>query len=171
MEMTVKDIIELIKALAWPIVALIAIFLLRKEVKLLFRAITEKATKISGGGLSVELAANQVQSEKLGEPTTPDEKAKSLRSLEIAKAIAPKFDYWMKHYKHPPETHYERLLAWLVEDRGARYISRDYDIFKALAEVLSKMGYDTIPPPSEGEFAVKIAEADEREEYRRSIGR
>ena len=45
---------------------------------------------------------------------------------------------------------------------------RDYGIFKALAEVASKMGYDTLPAPSEVEFMVKVAEADEREEYHRA---
>lgn len=138
MEVTVKDIIELVKALAWPFVALVILFSLRKEVRTLFRAVIDRATKISGAGMSVELAANQVQTERLAEPTSPDEKAKSLRSLEMAKAIVPKFDYWMKHYNHPPgKTHYDELLDWLVADRGARYVSGDYQTFKALAQVLA----------------------------------
>lgn len=122
--------------------------------------------------MSVELAANQVQSEKLREHTPSDEKAKALRSLEIVKAIAPKFDYWMKNYRHPlGQTHFTRLLDWLVEDKGASYLSGDYETFKALAEVLSKMGYETMPPPSEGAFMDKIDEANEREKYRHSKSR
>jgi len=171
-EVTVKDIIEIVKGLAWPFVTLVILFFLRKEIRTLFRSVIDRVTKISGAGMLVELAANQVQTERLAEPTSTDEKAKSLRSLEIAKAIAPKFDYWMKHYNHPlGKTHYYRLLDWLVADRGAKYLSGDYQTFKALAQVLSKMGYDTIPVPSEGEFMVKVAEADEREEYRLSRSR
>lgn len=94
------------------------------------------------------------------------------RSVDIATAIAPRFDYWMKNYNHPSGlTHNQELLNWLTHDRGARYVSRDYDIFKSLAEVLSDMGYDTMPPPSIGEFMLKIVEADERGEYRRSRNR
>ena len=120
---------------------------------------------MSGLGMEIELAGNQVASERLNEPSSPDEKARALRDLEVAKAVARKFDYWMRNYNHPPdESHRDALLTWLVADRGARYVSRDYGIFKALAAVVSKMGYDTVPPPSEGEFRVSIAEADEREE-------
>jgi len=172
MELTVKYIIELVKALVWPFIALIVLFSLRKEITTLFKAVIDRATKISGAGMSVGLAANQVQAEKLAEPTSRDEKAKALRRLEMAKAIAPKFGYWMKNYNHPPgKTHYEELLDWLVMDRSTRYVSGDYDTFNALAEVLSKMCYDTIPTPSKGQFMVKVVEADEREEYRRSISR
>ena len=70
----------------------------------------------------------------------------------------------MKNYNHQPGlTHNQELLNWLIHDRGARYVYRDYDIFKSLAEVLSDMGYDTMPPPSISEFMAKIVEADERE--------
>ena len=165
-EVTIKDLIELIEALAWPCSALIAILLMRKQLKILFEVIISRATKISGGGLSVDLAVNQVQSERLIESSTPEDKARDLRNLEIAKAIAPKFDYWMKNYNHPSGvTDYQELLDWLTHDKGARYVSRDYNIFTSLAEVLSKMGYDTIPAPTEGEFMVKIMKADEREEH------
>ena len=78
----------------------------------------------------------------------------------------------MRNYNHPAGlTHNQELLSWPVADNGARYVSRDYDIFKSLAEMLSDIGHDTMPPPSIGEFMVKIAEADKREEYRRSRNR
>jgi len=119
--------------------------------------------------MEIEFAGIQVANERLTQPSTLDEKAKALRDLEVAKAVARKFDYWMRNYNHPPgKSHRDELLDWLVADRGARYVSRDYGVFKALAEVVEKMGYDTIPAPSEGEFMVKVAEADEREEYHRA---
>ncbi len=133
----------------------------------MFRAVVERATKVSGLGMEIELAASQVADERLIQASSPDEKAKALRDLEVAKAVARKFDYWMQHYNHPPgKSHRDELLDWLVADRGARYVSSDYGVFKTLAEVASKMGYDTVPAPSEGEFLVKIREADECEEYR-----
>lgn len=169
MKVEFKDIIELVKALIWPVVTLVIVVFLRNEVKSFIQAIITRATKISGAGMSVELAASQLQNQKLSEPTSPEEKAKALRNLEIAKSIAPKFDYWIKKYRHPEGmTHYQGLLDWLVADGGIRYVSKDYELFKALAEVLSKMDYDTIPPPSEGEFMLKVAEAEEKAEYRRS---
>jgi hypothetical protein len=161
---TFKDFVDLISALAWPTVALLLVLTFRREARAIFRALFERATKVSGLGMEIELAANQVANERLMQPSSPDEKAKALRDLEIAKAVARKFDYWMKNYNHPEGlSHRDSLLDWLVADRGAWYVSRDYGVFKALAEVASKMGYDTLPPPSEGEFTVKIAEAQERE--------
>ncbi len=157
MEITIKDVIELIKALTWPVLALIIFVFLRREIRALFQSIIKRATKLSGGGISVELAANQVKSEKILEATDAEEKSKALRNLEIATTLAPKFDYWMKNFKHPAgRTQYDALLAWLVEDRGAQYISNNYEIFKTLAEVLAKMGYGTIPAPSEDEFKEAI---------------
>lgn len=164
---TFKELVELVSALAWPSVVLILALAFRREAKAVFRAVVERATKLSGLGVEVELAASQVASERLMERSSPEEKAKALRDLEVAKAVSRKFDYWMKNYNHPPGiSHRDELLDWLVADRGARYISGDYGIFKALADVLSKMGYDTLPPPSEAEFRIKLTEADEREEYR-----
>ena len=169
MEITIKDIIDLINALAWPIVTLIIVLILRRELKSLTQVIIERATKISGGGMTVELAATQVKNQTLEDSTNPEEKAKALINLDIAKAVAPKFDYWMKRYNHPPgKTHYELLLDWLVAGRGAKYLAKDYGIFKALAEVLSKMGYDTLPSPSEGQFMMQLSESDKKEEYRKS---
>jgi hypothetical protein len=167
---TFKDIVDLVSALAWPATVLILAFAFRRELKAVFRAVLDRATKLSGLGVTVELAASQVQTERLSEGSPPEEKAKALRDLEVAKAIAPKFDYWMKNYNHPPgKSNRDELLDWLSADRGSRYVSRDYGIFKALAEVLAKMGYDTIPAPTEGEFSVALTEVDEREEeYRRS---
>ena len=165
---TFKDLVDLVSSLAWPAVVLLLGFAFRRELRALFAAVVERATKVSGLGLSVELAASQVADERLGQRSSPDEKARALRDLEVAKAVAKKFDYWMRNYNHPPgRSHRDKLLEWLVADRGARYVSGDYGIFKALAEVVARMGYDTVPPPSEGEFVVKLAETEEREEHRR----
>ena len=168
MNPTFKDLVELISALAWPCVVLLLVLAFRREAKAIFRAIIERATKVSGLGMEIELAANQVANERLIQPSSPDEKAKAMRDIDIAKAVVRKFDYWMKNYNHPEGlSHRQELLDWLVDDRGARYVSEDYGVFRALAEVAARMGYDTVPPPSEDEFTVKIAEATEHEEYRR----
>ena len=169
MNPTFKDIVDLVSSLAWPAVVLILACAFRRELKAVFSAVLDRATKLSGLGVTVELAASQVQTERLSEDSLPEQKAKALRNLEVAKAIAPKFDYWMKNYNHRPgRSHRDELLDWLSADRGSKYVSRDYGIFKTLAEVLAKMGYDTIPAPSDGDFRVALAEADEREEeYRR----
>jgi len=75
----------------------------------------------------------------------------------------------MKNYNHPGNlSHNQELLNWLTHARGAKYVSRDYSIFKSLAEVLADMGYNTMPPPTVGDFMVKMIEADEREEFRNS---
>jgi hypothetical protein len=161
MNPTFKDLVELISALIWPGIALILILAFRREVKAILRVVIERATKVSGFGVEIELAANQVERERLIQPSTPDEKAKALRDLEIARAAARKFDYWMKNYTQPPGLpHRALLLLWLVSDSGSRYVSHDYGVFKTLAEVASKMGYDTLPPPSEKEFMARIAKAE-----------
>jgi hypothetical protein len=166
---TFKDIVDLVRALAWPSVALLLVLAFRREAKAIFRAVIERSTKVSALGVEIELAARQVVDERLMQPSSLDDKTKSLRDVEIAKAAARKFDYWMKNYNHPPDrSHRDNLLAWLVADRGARYVSRDYNVFKALAEVASKMGYDTLPAPSEAEFNFKIQDYDERDANRRA---
>lgn len=165
---TFKDIVDLVGALAWPVVVLTIGLAFRGEIRRLLAAMVNRATKLSGLGVTVELAATQVETERLREQSSPEEKAKALRDLEVAKSVAKKFDYWRQKYTHPEGiSDRDLLLQWLGADRGARYVSGDYGIFKALAEVLAKMGYETLPPPSEGEFRIELAECEEREEYRR----
>ena len=168
MQPTFKDLVDLVSALIWPGVAVLLVLAFRREVKAILRVVVERATKLSGFGVEIELAANQVERERLIQPSTPDEKAKVLRDLEIARAAARKFDYWMKNFTQPPGlTQRNLLLSWLVSDRGSQYVSHDYGVFKTLAEVASKMGYDTLPPPPEDEFLARIAEAEKHEVHRR----
>jgi hypothetical protein len=163
-----KDIVDLVRALAWPSVSLSLVLTFRREAKEILRAVIERGSKVSAFGVNIELAAELVASERLMQLPSPDVKTKSLRVVEIAKAAARKFDYWMMNYKHPPDrSHRENLLVWLVADNGARCVLRDYDVFKALAEVASKMGYDTLPAPSEAEFNFKIKDAYELDTDRR----
>ena len=160
---TFKDLVDLVGAIAWPGVVLLLGLAFRREIRHLLNAVVERATKLSGLGVTVELAAHQVESERLSEETSPEEKAKALRDVEIARAVAPKFDYWKKKYRHPEGiSDRDSLLSWLDADRGARYVSADYGVFKALAEVLAKMGYETLPPPSETEFRLKVADYEDR---------
>ena len=164
---TFKDLVDLIDALAWPTVVLILALGFRRQLRGFLATVIERATKVSGLGWTVEMAANQVESERLGEDSSAEDKAKALRELEVAKAAAKKFDYWMKRYSHPSDrSDRELLLDWLSADRGARYVSGDYGVFSALAEVAKKMGYDTLPPPSAGEFQIKLIEEEEREARR-----
>lgn len=153
-----EHLIKLVEALAWPIVSLVALLLLRREIRSVVDAVAARATKLTAGGVSVELAASQLQSETLMQQTTAEEKEKRLRALELAKGIATRFDTWMKRYNHPDQTDQMHLLDWLVADKGGTYTGDDYEIFKALAEVLSQMGYRTLPPPSEGQFIAKVRE-------------
>jgi hypothetical protein len=163
MNPTFKDLVSLVSAIAWPSVTVLMALAFRREVKGIFRAVTERANKVSGLGIQIELAGNQVTSERLLQASSPDEKAKALRDVEIAKAAAQRFDYWMKNYNHQPGlSHRDELLRWLVMDHGALYVSRDYGVFKALAEVVARMGYDTIPPPLEKEFMLWNQESDNR---------
>jgi hypothetical protein len=160
MNPTFGDVVSLIAALAWPMAVIFLTLAFRREVKAFFRALGERATKLSWMGAQLELAANQVTTDRLVQPSSSDEKATALHEVEIARAVAGKFDYWMRNYNHPSaQSHREALLDWLVHDRGAQYVGRNYGVFKALAEILSKMGYDTAPPPSEGEFMAKLFEA------------
>lgn len=150
---TFNDIVELVAALAWPLVVLIIGFTFRGEIRRLLATMAEKATKLSGLGVTVELAASQVETERLMEPSSTEEKAKALRDSEVAKAIAKKFDDWRREYKHPTDmSDRNSLLLWLGSNHGAPFAVHDYGIVKALAEVLAKMGYDTLPPPSEAEL-------------------
>ena len=93
MNTSLIDLADLISALAWPAVAVLLFVTCRGELKALFRVIVERATKVSGFGVEIELAANQVANERLIQSSSPDEKAKALRNLEIAKAAARRFDY------------------------------------------------------------------------------
>jgi len=82
----------------------------------------------------------------------------------ITEAAAEGFDRWMKNYGHPEGlSNRDNLLRWLYADRGAIAIVGDYGVFKALARVLSAMGYDTLPAPSEAAFRVNLAKALGRE--------
>jgi hypothetical protein len=93
---------------------------------------------VSCFGVEIELEANQVENERVIQSLTPDEKAKALRDLEIARAAARKFDYWMKNYTQPPSLSQRALLLlWLVSESGLRYVFQDYEVFKTLAEVAS----------------------------------
>ena len=158
---TFKDIVELVGTLAWPLVVLIIGFAFRGEIRRLLAAMVDRATKLSGLGVTVELAASQVETERLMEPASTEEKAKALRDLEVAKAIAKRFDYWRREYKHPGGmSDRDSLLLWLGSNHGAPFVARDYGIFKALAEVLAKMGYETLPPPSEAELRNKLPESE-----------
>lgn len=91
-----------------------------------------------------------------------DEKVQRLRALELAKGIASRFDTWMKRYNHPEQSDQMHLLDWLVADKGGTYTGEDYTVFEAIAEVLSQMGYKTMPPPTEGQFIAKVRENDFR---------
>ncbi len=150
--------IELVKALAWPIVSLVVLLLLRREIRRVVDAIGARATKLTAGGVSIELAVCQLQSQVISQETTEEEKIQRLRALEITKGIAMRFDTWMKQYNHPDQPDQLHLLEWLVADKGGTYTGVDYAVFKALAEVLSKMGYETLPAPSEGQFLAKVRE-------------
>jgi hypothetical protein len=75
----------------------------------------------------------------------------------------------MREYNHPPgKSDRDLLLDWLDADRGAHYVCGAYGVFKALAEVASKLGYDTMPPPSYAEFTVKSAEAADHDQLRQA---
>ena len=169
MNPTFNDIVDLLNALIWPLVLVFLVLMFRRETKSVIRAVVERVTKVSAFGIEIQLAANQVASDRLGRRASPEEKAKSLRDLEIARAAAMKFDYWMKNYNHPASlSHRDAMLNWLVADRGALYVARDYGVFKALAEVVSKMGYNTDPPPSEKEFEAWLEEADKQDAKHRT---
>jgi hypothetical protein len=154
------QIIKLVEALAWPVVSLIALLLLRLEIRRVVDAVAARAIKLTAGGVSVELAAGQLQNQALSQEATEEEKIQRLRALELAKGIASRFDTWMKRYNHPEQSDQMHLLDWLVADKGGTYTGDDYVVFKALAEVLSQMGYETLPPPTEGQFLAKVKEND-----------
>ena len=165
-----KIIADLVGSLAWPVTVLIIACTYRSEIKGILHVLPNRATKLSGLGVAVELAASQVAKDHLIEATTSDEKVKTLHDLEIAKAIAPKFDFWMSHYNHPKDqSDREGLLKWLSADRGFIFLSGNYQVFKALAEVVAKMGYDTIPAPTQGAFDLALIEAKDHEEYFKHI--
>jgi hypothetical protein len=158
---TFKDIVDLVDALAWPLVVLIIGLAFRGEIRRLLAALVDRATKLSGLGVTVELAASQVETERLREPSSSEEKAKALRDLEVAKAIAKKFDYWRREYSRPEGmSDRDSLLLWLGSNHGAPFVIEDYGVFKALVEVLAKMGYETVPPLSETEFRNKFSKSE-----------
>ncbi len=158
-----KDIVALISALAWPVIVLILLVIFRTEIQRLLDRAVKRATKLSAGPVSVEFAASQIKEEVLSKDTSPEAKAQELRLLELAQESAQKFDFWMKRFRQPKESDSQRLLAWLVEDRGVLTISRDYDVFAKTAQVLSRMGYKTIPAPLKSEFDERVREYDSRE--------
>lgn len=120
----------------------------------------DRTTKLSVFGLSVELAAGEVEKERLMEPSSIDEKARALQEVEVAKAIAWEFDNWRKEYHHPDGmADRNLLLLWLGSNHGAPFVSRNYGIFKALIEILANMGYETLPTPSEAELRNALPES------------
>jgi hypothetical protein len=163
-------IIRLLTDWAWPIVALIVFANLRGELKRLLGRIANSLSKISlPGGIALDLQnIEQVTANKkrnlLSITPTAEETAKDLRTLEVAKASAEKFIYWMANYNHQRvEPHSMKLLDWLVEDRGAAYLSENYDVFKEMATILAESGYRTFPIPSEREFRQKCKESGLRD--------
>lgn len=106
----------------------------------------------------MSLQQGELQNQVLTQETTEEERIKRFRAIEIAKGIASRFDTWIKRYNHPEQIGQIHLLDWLVAGRGAKYTGTDYTIFKALAEVLSTMGHQTLPSLSEGQFMAKIRE-------------
>ena len=92
-----------------------------------------------------------------------EKEALALQAPDVTKALAQRVSHWITSYNHNTSIHRELLLNWLVFDRGAKYVSKDYGVFTVLAEELSNMGYETVPPPSEGVFQLKIWEFEERE--------
>ena len=64
MKPSFKDLAELISALIWPSVALFLVLVFRWEAKAIFRAVVERATKVSGFGVEIEL--EQTKSRKSG---------------------------------------------------------------------------------------------------------
>jgi hypothetical protein len=162
MSLSFKDIVDLIRAVAWPAVTMVLAILFRRELKNVASAVAEKATKVSALGVSVEMAAKEVKNDRLGEESPVRDKANALEAVDVAKAIVPKFDFWMKNHRlERAKPDRELLLDWIrVDPTAATYLSRDYDVFKALAEVLAKTGYNTSPLPSEAEFRVALSDAE-----------
>ena len=87
---------RLLEALAWPAVILVALLLLRREIRRVVDSIAARATKLTAGSISVEFAAGELQGKALSQETTEEEKFQRLRALELAKGIAARFDTWMR---------------------------------------------------------------------------
>jgi hypothetical protein len=158
--------VKLLTDWSWPIVVLIVFASLRTELQGLLRRVENSLSRLSlPGGFALDLQnieqATENQKEKLSSSTvTPEEAARNRRILEVAKSSAEKFIYWMTKYNHRNfEGDSMRLLDWLVADRGARYLSENYDVFKMMAFILAESGYHTIPVPSEDEFNQKCKES------------
>lgn len=82
----------------------------------------------------------------------------------VAKEAASRFDYWMKNYTHyGNSSDKQKLLEWLVSDKGHIVVADDYLVFTEMASLLHKQGYDTQPPPTKIEFKVALRQAQERE--------
>ena len=73
----VDHVIKLIEALAWPLVALAALLVLRREVRSLIDSVAARATRLSAGPVSVilERAADELQNRTLREEGTEEEKS------------------------------------------------------------------------------------------------
>ncbi len=167
-------LVRLLTDCAWPIVALIVFISLKTELKGLLRRVENSLSKLSlPGGFTldlqnIELAAESEKKRLLSETATAAEVSKDLRTLEAAKASAERFIIWMAMYNHQNvERHSMKLLDWLVADRGARYLSEDYEVFKSMATILAESGYRTIPVPSEQEFNQKCEESRLRDDILR----
>ncbi len=154
-----KDIVNLIGVLVWPgvvlillVVVLIILIVFRREIPRLAAGGLGGVKKVTVGPVSVEFAANQIKEELLSKDASLEAKFQELLRVELAQEAAKKFDSWITSVIHEKMADKESLLKWVADGRGASILSRDYDTFATTAQILSRMGYKTMPIPSKSEF-------------------
>lgn len=83
-------------------------------------------------------------------------KKKDKEIWSIVKCVE-RFDEWMKMFTGHSKFAKENLISWLSADSGFKHIS-NYSHFCKLANALSTLGYETLPPPSESEYERAVEE-------------
>jgi len=145
-----KDVVTLISGIAWPALIITTLLIYRKDIRLILNLILTRATKLSAGGLSVDLSADEIRKGVIGSNATSDEKGRQLFRLEVAKNAANSFIRWfisepVIHARQPSGficdlTLKEILLAWIAYFGGSEILSRNYETFLLMLEVITGLG-------------------------------
>ena len=135
--MKTEDYIEILKILlGWPIIAIVIVLLIRKEIPL----IINKLTKAKFGGTEFEFKP-EPPPEKINEIKKEFERTVTIKDPKLLE-VASKFEYWLKKYNHHGASHSESFKNFITDDKALVNYGITYNEYKTLSDILKQSGIE-----------------------------
>jgi hypothetical protein len=168
MKIEFKDIASLVSSAFWPAVVLLLAWIYRKDIRAILNLILTRATKLSLGGASIELAANEAKNQVVQSQQSPEKKLAELDTLARAESIAKAItaitetvgnrelpESWvrerlLKVFNVDPDSEVGQFVVMLLEDSGALQSSDRERLERDFRGSTSKYNYAKVLQQVEG---------------------